>query len=738
MSLKYITSLSLLGVLLSNNAFAENATEPKDQKTKDYNKTILERVTIIGDTENINDIAGAVHYIDKQELKKNNYTDVNRVLRKVPGVNIQEEEGYGNRPNIGLRGGRSDRSADITLMEDGVLIAPAPYAAPAAYYFPRVNRMEGIEIRKGSSTIKSGPRTTSGAVNFLSSSVPETEEFDALMGYGSNNTQRGEVHYGNTIDNFGFVLDASTDSTDGFKKLNNGGDTGYSIQDIMGKLKLQADKSARFYQSIEFKIGATQEESNETYLGLTNDDFRDNSNRRYAASQEDIMDSDHQNYMLRHFIDLNNFDITTTAYHHDFSRNWYRLQSATVGGVTKGIADSLNSVPHLNALRGGTNLNGSSTDNLKLRANDRTYYSQGVQSNIGTDFATGMLNHKLEIGGRFHRDSEDRFQHEDSYGITNGSMNLVSSGTAGSQANAEATADAFAAFVADDIEINQFTISPGLRYEHIKLENNNRASNVIRKNTVDAFVPGLGLAYNINDKISVFTGVHKGFAPPAPTSTQDDIEESINYELGTRFMGDIIQAEFIGYLNDYSNLIGECTFSSGCNGNIGDQFNAGKVRAFGIETSLSSDIGSAFDWQETSLPVGMNYTYTHAEFKNSFISGFSEWGNVNAGDDLPYIAPHQVYVHAGIAQPTWEMHLGGKFMDKMRGVAGSGSIPTGQGTDSHFIMDIAAEKQIHDNTRGFVTIDNVFDRDYVASRRPAGARPGKPFTILTGLKFSLN
>ena len=91
--------------------------------------TSLPSVQIIG--KKINRLPGSGQVVDAKKLAQLNQTDINKVLRTIPGVYIRDEEGFGLRPNIGLRGTQVNRSAKITLMEDGVLMAPAPYADPS-------------------------------------------------------------------------------------------------------------------------------------------------------------------------------------------------------------------------------------------------------------------------------------------------------------------------------------------------------------------------------------------------------------------------------------------------------------------------------------------------------------------------------------------------------------------------------------------------------------------------------
>ena len=107
-------------------------------------KREIEVLTIIGASKTINDVAGSAYLIDNERIQEFEYADINRILRDVPGLYLQEEDGFGQRPNIGIRGSGSDRSSRIALLEDGVLIAPAPYSAPSAYYFPTAKRMQSI------------------------------------------------------------------------------------------------------------------------------------------------------------------------------------------------------------------------------------------------------------------------------------------------------------------------------------------------------------------------------------------------------------------------------------------------------------------------------------------------------------------------------------------------------------------------------------------------------------------
>ena len=121
------------------------------------------------------EVPGSMQRLSSKALRTMAYADPIRTLHALAGLNLVEEDGFGLRPNIGMRGSGTDRSARVTLMEDGVLMAPAPYAAPSAYYFPTMARMESVEVRKGGSQIAFGPQTAGGAINLVSTKIPEAE-----------------------------------------------------------------------------------------------------------------------------------------------------------------------------------------------------------------------------------------------------------------------------------------------------------------------------------------------------------------------------------------------------------------------------------------------------------------------------------------------------------------------------------------------------------------------------------
>ncbi|NDC89765.1 MAG: TonB-dependent receptor, partial [Bacteroidetes bacterium] len=157
----------------TDSLLSDTLTISLEQTSVSLSELLVEHVSLLGSYQSAIRMPGAVDVIGPAELAQFAYSDVGRVLAATPGVYIQEEDGYGLRPNVGIRGSGTERSSKITLMEDGILTAPAPYAAPAAYYFPSIARMHAVEVRKGSSQIESGPYTTGGALNMVSTPIPE-------------------------------------------------------------------------------------------------------------------------------------------------------------------------------------------------------------------------------------------------------------------------------------------------------------------------------------------------------------------------------------------------------------------------------------------------------------------------------------------------------------------------------------------------------------------------------------
>ena len=713
----------------------------------------LENIVVVSQKTAAADIAGSVTFIGAEELAKQDYTDVTRVLRAVPGINLQEEDGYGLRPNIGMRGSGADRSSKVVIMEDGVLMAPAPYSAPAAYYFPSAARMSAIEVTKGPATVKYGPNTTAGAINLFSTPIPDIASGHLVLMASDQDRLTAHGWAGTRLDagafDLGVLIETYQDQADGFKSLplqSDHRDTGFDIEDYVAKLGAYSKDG---HQSFELKYQNQSETSHETYVGLIQADFDQDPNQRYAASALDNFKGEHTLYQATHYIKLTqDWSLTTLAYRTEFARNWKKLDkfdnSAASGLSGCDSIDEILREPELCAqemdvLRGEYGYT-SADDVLGIRENNRSYYAQGIQMGLGGVISHGDYTHNLSLSARYHEDGVDRFQQQDQYKIHNGVLIKTTDNQVGSQANRLSGARALSAYIEDRLVHGGLTVTAGLRVEDVDSQQDRwdtpdryLAPSSQRKNRYAEVLPSLAGLYTLNSDMAVYGGVHRGFSA-APVSSQQstDPEESTVYEGGVRYTGaNSLSLDATVFANDYANLLGECTNSTGGSDcDIGDAFNAGEVLVKGLEVSANYDAALLMDtW--LALPVSLTYSYTDTKIENSFSNSF--WGDVTAGDQLPYVPTHQLTVSAGIEADRWSVNAVVSGVSEARNVAGKGPIDKDNRIDGRALLDVSAHYSLTETSRLKFKAENLADEIYVAARRPYGLRPGKPREIFVGI-----
>lgn len=711
----------------------------------------LEQITIVG--EKSRSLPGAGQYITSKKIAQINQPNVNSVLRTIPGINIRDEEGFGLRPNIGLRGTPVNRSAKITLMEDGILIAPAPYADPSAYYFPTFARMQGIEVLKGSSQIKYGPYSIGGSVNLLSTQIPQSFKGFAQLSYGSFGTNQQRLWVGDSRKSLDYVFEINRLGSKGFKELDNGGNTGFDRRDIMVKVRWHTENDAQIPQFLTLKYVNSTENGNESYLGLNFDDFIVNPRRRYAATQRDVLDMNHSHFALSHtIIPAKNFSISTTAYYSNTFRDWARVNTIGGQGLNNILGDPLaHKLPY-------QIMTGVADGNIDFQSAARSYISQGVQSNAHYIWDSGSWSYKLNMGMRYHKDQADRFATKSTYAMSKGTMILTAPGVKGNQENQIRKASSMAAHLSYDISYKDLKLSPGVRYESIEFELQNfgttdveRIGTLLKKATNDMTIvlPGIGFNYDINKSMAVFGGIHKGFSPPGmPSLTseiQAEVETAVSYELGYRCYKDAWHVQIVGFENDYDNILGSDNVSGGGAG-TGDLFNAGNALTRGLELSLEYDFLYGNSNENTQrLPINMAYTYTNATFLENFRNAGGDWGSgdIRSGDFIPFITPHQLTLSLGYETSKFNTMLISRYIGDTRTKPGKDIkvIPnqstkyTDVNTIAGFlIIDLSANYKVSKSFTTFTTISNITNNQSVVANLPNGYRPNMPLSINVGIK----
>lgn len=701
----------------------------------------LEQVLITGGSTEIKTQPGSATLIDDVALEQFEYTDIHRILNEVPGINLQEEDGYGLRPNIGMRGSSPERSKKVTIMEDGVLSGPAPYSAPAAYYFPNVSRMSAVEVFKGPSAIQYGPATVAGALNMASRPIPYTASGELDVQLGSYDFKRINTFYGAQVGDFGYLIEGLNVSSTGFKNIEsvggfNGpfdGDTGFERNDL--NLKASYDLNGQYHQRLTLKLGYADEVSHETYVGLTKQDFNQNPYNRYAASALDNMQWEHTQFQLTHsFEPTVTSQVTTDVYHNTFSRDWFKLNSFN---HSTSIEDILNSPTGTNAfyyeILKGESFSGTTAEQLLIGNNGRDFVSKGIQSRLNSDVFVFGLNHQIEVGVRVHLDEIKRNHSQQAYNMTTNGLALAGTPLDVTKQNL-GEAQAIALYIKDDIQLDNTTLSLGLRSENI--ETNLTTAGVENKNSESVLLPGAGVFVQLNEGFGLLGGVHMGYVATAPGQDGNiDPEQSINYELGFRANGQH-QVEVIAYANDYSNLKESCNFSNGCDTtNIDTEFNGGEALVYGVESNWKTQ----FKYDAISVPLNITYTFTQTQFDNSFedVQGIfkAKGETVEVGDEIPYVPTHRLNVKTGIHGEKWQLNVSALYQGDMRANAGQGAISESDLIDAYLVLDLAASYQLYPELNLYATIDNILDKEYLVSAQPMGYRPGKPQTLHAGVKY---
>ncbi len=681
----------------------------------------LPTVEVVGSSNRLPDIAGSASIIDNKEITQSHAFTVNEALRKMPGINVREEEGIGLRPNIGLRGLNPTRSTKVLLLEDGLPLAYAPYGDNSSYYHPPIERFESIEILKGSEQILFGPQTIGGVLNYITPTPPQ--EFGGRVNLSGGN--RNYFNGGLSLGGKGMLLNFAHKQSDGSRDNENSEMNDVALK---GVFNLTAN------QAVTLKASYFGEDSQVSYTGLTDAELR-NFGYRYNPFKNNQFTTDRWGASASHEIAFNDAVVlTTNFYFTHFNREWWRQSSTTT--------DSQCGVGFINARLAGERVDPDTCNSTQGRL--RSYYTYGVEPRLLADYTMFGIRNEFQTGVRAHFEMQDRVQ-------LNGTQPTVRGGQTLAEDN-ERDVDAYSLFAQNRFFLGQFTLTPGFRVEYVENIRANGINGTEGDDDLAEVIPGVGMTFNPLETLTLFGGVHKGFAPPrtedligtsglSATFTDVDAEESLNAELGFRaepLPGARVESTL--FRNDFDNQIMVGSIAGGST-----PLAQGETLYEGLELFLRLDshalmstrhnvyLQAAYTW----LPTAEQTTAVTEVASGTVVQ------NSRPGLRLPY-APENlstttlgITLENGLDLRLEAVYVGSQYADFANTEAASfdGNGQVGL-IKSNLIFNAAATYPLQRwGASLFLTAKNLADRDYVVDRT-RGIRVGMPLLVQGGVEFA--
>jgi Fe(3+) dicitrate transport protein len=685
--------------------------------------SLSEEVTVVGTRlvggpESLRRVPGSFEWLGPNQLDQARVFNVSEALRKASGVHVRDEEGFGLRPNIGIRGLNPTRSTKALLLEDGVPLAFAPYGDNASYYHPPIERFEAVEILKGSGQVSYGPVTVGGVINYLTPDPPAARGATVRLTGGNRGYLNAHAQGGGTWGRTGLLFDFMRKQGDGSRD---------NVHSDLNDATAKAVFSATPRHTFTLKANVYAEDSEITYSGLRQAEY--DAAPRQNPFQNDGFKGRRYGASARHSWVLGSQGILVThAYASRFSRDWWR-QSSNSGQRPNDSADP--------ACGGMANLLATCGNEGRLRDYDHL----GLEPRLRLGHRLLGAQAEAEVGLRAHFETQERVQQ-------NGDTPTARSGRV--VEDNERKNQAYSGFLQERLRLGAFTLTPGLRFEHIRYERTNRlgsnGAGVSGRTEVDQWVPGVGAAWSRDDRWALFAGVHRGFAPPRTedvisnttgSAVELDPERSWNSEAGVRStLRPGLRLDATIFRMDYENQIVPASVAGGLGATL---TNGGETLHQGFELSARVDTTALLDSPHNAfLRVAFTAVPT-ARFEGTRLSTVPGSTTVSvSGNRLPYAPERMLTASLGYSHPRglWAtveaVHVSEQFGDDLNTVAPSadgqrGLIPASTIWNATASYEIS---RLHSTV--FVTVKNLADRLYIVDRS-RGILPGSPRLVQAGI-----
>ena len=707
----------------SKNIIIETGKVYKVDAILSIEPILMAKLEIISEVETPYDkMPGAATVMDMQTLKLVNPIGTQEMLEYVPGINAFADDGIGNsRISIGVRGLNPRRSSRVLILEDGVPIQPALYVYPNMYYNPPSDRIDQIEVIKGSGTILYGPQTMGGVINYFTKR-PRNEFGGALKltggenGYGSLFAEVG----GWGSDKLKPELQLLFKRGDGFRQNN-------SFQQINSTFKLNYIPSSS--KNMYLKGNLNYENSNATYTGLTEWSFendptfnpKEHDNFKVFRAAIDFIQSEKLSSTLTK---------STTAFASFFDRRWWRENDIFIKASDLG-EDSPSAQPYYSTFDLVRVGNGKNNFGIL-----RTFYVLGLERSYKIKHDLFNRPSKMETGWRVYA---ERFIDDRQTGFTNDSVYTPDAREGvyfrGSGDSLEILGTshhyetiALSGFLSESIDFGTLTLRPGLRIELFEQTRVDRMQgSIYQDKTLFVVLPGIAFSKSING-LNIFGGIHRGFTPPSSGALKIlnfgegledsgldlDSERSWNKEFGLRGRSSLFDYEFAGFHIDIENLVAA---------GRGTAFkNLGKVTTQGIEARTSLLLSNIF----SLLPdMDISYAFLDTEVKDatiiSNVSGTAGSEVSINGKELPYSPDHTLTVGLEYnSSPKMNLRADLRYVsevytdfeniEKTDDIGVTGPIP------SYNIFNISGSYKVSPQLKIFFSGKNITDEVYIGSR----------------------